>query len=130
MNETYDSEPARRLLLLAADWQTRTLTLAELQTRGYDVKALPGITWGIKALVQRRIEPALVVLDTKDDADVTPERVRDLIRMLPNVPIILIVTTFARSAYEPLRERVATLLVRPITIGDVVAAVVREVGAP
>lgn len=124
MTDMRKAEPERRLLLLVADWQTRTLVLAELQTRGYDVMALSGFTYGIKALVQRRVEPLLIALDIKDDPDLTPERVHDVQRLAPEVPLVLIVTAFDRPAYESLRDRVAAFLVRPVTVGEIVDAIV------
>lgn len=117
------SKPERRLLLLISDWQTRTLTLGELQERGYDVMALPGLRWGVKAIVQQRIEPALIVVDTRDDTETTPDRVRRLRDMAPRAPLVLIVSAYDRERFEPLRDIVAAFLVRPLTVGDIVAAI-------
>lgn len=128
MNESDDRQPARRLLLLAADWQTRALTLGELQTRGYDVMALPGLTWGIKAIVQRKVDPLVILLDTKGDADVTPERVRHIRDMAPDAPLVLIVSAYDRSNYAPLRDELAALLVRPVTVGEIVRTVEHRLG--
>ncbi|RME12649.1 MAG: response regulator [Ardenticatenia bacterium] len=115
----------RRLLLLSRDWQTRALVLAELKERGYEVLALPGLTWGVKALVQGRVEPPLIIVDSRDDPDVTPETVRALHRMAPRAPIILLTTVFDRATLEPIRPEVAAFLVRPFTVGEVVEAVER-----
>lgn len=115
----------RRILLLSRDWQTRALVLAELKERGYDVLALPGLTWGIKAIVQGRVEPPLIIVDSRDDPDVTPEKVRALQRMVPNAPVVVLATVFDRAALDPLRREVAAFLVRPFTVGDVVATVER-----
>nr|WP_290670383.1 hypothetical protein [Ardenticatena sp.] len=115
----------RRILLLSRDWQTRALVLAELKERGYDVLALPGLTWGIEAIVQGRVEPPLIIVDSRDDTDVTPEKVRALQRLVPNVPVVVLSTVFDRAALEPLRREVAAFLVRPSTVGDVVATVER-----
>ncbi len=115
-----------RLLLLSADWQTRALTLAELQARGHDVLALPGFTWGMKALLQHGVSPSLVIVDVKGDPDVNPERVRQLRRLLPGVPTVLVVGAFERSRFEPLRGEVDAFLVRPLTVGEL-ADVVEQV---
>lgn len=117
------SDLERQLLLLVSDWQTRTLALAELQERGYDVMALPGLRWGVKAIVQQRVEPALIVVDTKDDSEATPDRVRRLRDMAPGAPVVLIVSAYDRERFEPLRDIVAAFLVRPLTVGEIVAAI-------
>lgn len=118
-------DPGRRLLLLISDWQTRTLTLGELQERGYDVMALPGLRWGVKAIVQQRIDPLLIVVDTKGDSEATPDRVRRLRDMASRAPLVLIVGAYDRQAFEPLRASVAAFLVRPLTVGELVEAIVR-----
>lgn len=123
-------EDRRRLLLLSADWQTRALTLAELKEHGYEVLALPGFTWGMKAILRNLVEPPLVIVDTKDDPDVTPDRVRQLKRLLPGVPLVLVVGTFDRARFEPLRDEVDAFLVRPLTVGQVVQAVMRHLQPP
>lgn len=122
------SDPERRVLLLVSDWQTRTLALAELQERGCDVMALPGLRWGVKAIVQQRVEPALIVVDTKDDSEATPDRVRRLRDMAPRASLVLIVSTYDRQQFEPLRNIVAAFLVRPLTVGELVEAIVRAYG--
>lgn len=119
------SDSERRLVLLVSDWQTRTLALAELQERGYDVMALPGLRWGVKAIVQQRVEPALIVVDTKDDSEATPDRVRRLRDMAPRAPLVLIVSAYDRKQFEPLRDIVAAFLVRPLTVAEIIDAVVR-----
>ncbi len=126
----HSREDRRRLLLLSADWQTRALTLAELKEQGYEVLALPGFTWGMKAILRNLVEPPLVIVDTKDDSDVTPERVRQLKRLLPGVPLVLVVGTFEQGRFEPLRGEVDAFLVRPLTVGQVVRTVMRLLPPP
>ncbi|RME50848.1 MAG: hypothetical protein D6790_20700 [Caldilineae bacterium] len=117
------SSDSRRLLLLAADWQTRALTLAELKERGHQVLALPGLRWGLKALLQGRVDPPLVFVDTKDDDFVSPEEIHHLRELLPDVPIVLLTGVFERETYAAIQEDVDAFLVRPITIGEIVAAI-------
>ena len=113
----------RRLLLLSADWQTRATVLVTLKELGYEVMALPRFKWGLKALLQGRVEPPLVLVDSKDDPDISPEQVRYLRELLPDIPIILLTTAFHRPAYEAVRDQVDAFLVRPVTVGMVVEAV-------
>ena len=113
----------RRLLLLSADWQTRATVLVTLKELGYEVMALPRFKWGLKALLQGRVDPPLVLVDSKDDPDMSPEQVRYLRELLPDVPIILLTTAFQRPAYEAVRDQVDAFLVRPVTVRMVVEAV-------
>ncbi len=111
---------ARDVLLVAADWHSRTLILGELQEAGYDVMALPGLRYGLKAVLRSQVAPRLVIADVWQDDFATPERVADLAQALPGVPIVLLTGAFEREAYAPLRDRLAALFVRPLRIGDVV----------
>jgi hypothetical protein len=113
------------LLLIAADWQSRTFTLAELQEVGYEVMAVPGLRYGIKALIERLVMPPLILADTHADDDATPERVEGLLELVPNIPLILVISAYDRPIWEPLRPRLAALLHRPVTVGEIVSAVRR-----
>jgi DNA-binding NtrC family response regulator len=113
------------LLLVAADWQSRALTLAELQEAGYEVMAVPGVRYGVKALIERLVAPPLLLIDIHADEDATPERVEGLLELAPGAPAILVGDVYGQAAWEPLRPRLAALLHRPITVGQVVAAVRR-----
>jgi len=110
---------ARDILLIAADWHSRTLILGELQEAGYDVMALPGLRYGLKAILRSQVAPRLVIVDVWQDDFATPERVADLIQALPGVPIVLLTGVFEREAYASLSDYCAALLVRPLRIGDV-----------
>jgi DNA-binding NtrC family response regulator len=113
----------RDILLIAADWQARALTLAELQEAGYEVMALPGLRYGLKAVLLSRVAPRLVLLDVWHDDFAAPDRVRDLIRALPGIPVVLITGTFEREAYAALEGQVSALLARPVRVGDIVKRV-------
>ena len=115
----------RDLLLIVADLDARRLILAELQEAGYEVMAVPGLKYGLKAVLRGLVEPPAVVLDVHGDDFCTPERVRELLTLLPGVPMVLVVGAYERAAYEPLREQVAAFLVRPVTVGEIVHAVRR-----
>ncbi len=127
-----DAAPAHRqdLLLVAADWQSRALILAELQELGYQVMAVPGVEYAIKAILQGLDDPPLVIIDTHQDPTATPENVGGLISLLPRRPIILLVGVFEEKRWKPLREQVTYYFRRPIRIGDVIAAVQKTYGKP
>jgi DNA-binding response OmpR family regulator len=119
------SSPPRRLLLLSADWQTRTLTLVSLQDLGYAVLALPSLHLGVKAILAERVDPPLVLLDTKDDARATPDQVQALRDLVPDALMILIAEAWYRDQYAALAAQMQAFLVRPILMHDLVATVQR-----
>jgi DNA-binding NtrC family response regulator len=117
------------ILLIAADWRARALTLAQLQEAGYEVEAVPGVRDAARALLSGSVEPGLLLLDTRDDADATPEKVAGLLELAPQAPAIVITGAYEQATWEPLRPRLAALLHRPISIARVVEAVQRVVPA-
>ncbi|HHS98242.1 MAG TPA: hypothetical protein ENK08_10185 [Chloroflexi bacterium] len=118
-----EGEGRGKVLLVAADWRTRALLLAELKEAGYDVMALPGIRWALAALAGGRVVPVLAVLDVTGDADASPARVRQLLRLLGDAPLVLLVGTYDVQVFAPLRGRVAAWLSRPLRLARVVEAV-------
>lgn len=118
------------LLLAAADWQSRALTLAELQEAGYEVMAVPGVRYAARALIRRLVAPPLILVDTHGDPDATPGHVEGLQELAPGVPLILIAGAYDWAAWEPLRPHLAALLRRPVTVGEIVAAVRRVLPPP
>jgi DNA-binding NtrC family response regulator len=117
-------------LLIAADWRARALALAELQEAGYEVEAAPGVRDAARALLSGSVEPGLLLLDTRDDADATPEKAVGLLELAPQAPAIVITGAYEQATWEPLRPRLAALLHRPISIAKVVEAVQRVLPAP
>lgn len=115
--------PRRDLLLIAADWQSRALTLAELQEAGYEVMAVPGVEYALRALRRGLVAPPLIVLDVHDDPAATPERVARLMELASGVPLVLIVGVYDRAMWEPLKPRVVAWIERPVTIGRIVDTV-------
>ena len=111
------------VLLVAADWQSRTLVLAELQEAGYSVTAAPTLRHAYRALLGRRVHPKLIVLDVSGDEDATPPAVENLLALAPGSPMILLVGALDLAAWHVLQDRVAELLRRPLRVGDVVETV-------
>lgn len=130
MPESAVSSPRRDLLLIAADWQSRALTLAELEEAGYEVMAVPGLRYGLRALRRGLVAPPLIVLDVHDDETATPERARQALALAPGAPLVLIVGAYDRAAWEELRPQAAAWLTRPVTVGEIVAAVRRLLPPP
>ncbi len=123
-------EGRAEILLVAADWRSRTLLLAELQEAGYDVVALPSLEVALAALAGGRLSPALVILDTQGDPDASPRRIGQLVNLLEeDVPLVLIVGVYDARTLASLRERVALWLSRPLRVGDVLTAM-RRIGFP
>lgn len=111
------------VLLIAADWQSRALLLAELQEAGYSVTAAPGLRHAYRALMGRRVRPEVIVLDVSGDEEATPGYVEQLLELAPGSPMILLAGALDLAAWQPLRDRVAGFLRRPLRVGDVVEAV-------
>jgi len=116
----------RPILLVATPWRSRTYILAELQERGYEVRALPGIRHALGYLIRRpAVRPALVVLDTTGDPDLTLKTARDLFEMTEPAPWVVI----SSAVHENLPDEMTTsprvhLLRRPVAVGDVVAKII------
>ena len=115
-----------QLLLIAADLEERRLLLAELLEAGHDVLPLPGLVSAVRAILMRLVTPSLILLDAHGDERATPANVEELLGLMPEVPLILVVSAINSSRWEPLRPRLAELLRRPIRVGEVVAAVNRQ----
>ena len=114
----------RPVLLVAAAWKERALLLAELQERGFDVRAMPGIVPAIGFLVRRpRVVPRLVILDVGDDPDIGERTLRDLLELTEGSPWLVIAsTTRTVDGWPLLTAKRATVLTRPVRVRDVVAA--------
>ncbi len=116
---------AHPILLVAAPWKERAYLLAELQERGYEVRAVPGIHHAIGYLIRRpHVKPALVLLDVTDDPDLSPRTLRDLLALSAPSPWIVL-TSATRALPDPslLKEARVHVLRRPVAVGDVVARV-------
>lgn len=111
------------LLLSSADWQSRALILAELQELGYEMMAVPGVDYAVNAILKGLNDPPLLLIDVHHDSGATPEKVRGLISLLPDRPVILLIGIFDRERWLPLCGEVTRCFQRPIRIGDVIQAV-------
>jgi hypothetical protein len=123
--EAADEPSGPAVLLVAADWRSRALTLAQLQEEGYAVDTATGVRDAVRQAVRRRAPPAAVVVHAHGDPDATPECVAGLLVGFPGVPAVVVAD--ALGDWEAVRPRTAALLRRPVTIGQVVAALRRSV---
>jgi DNA-binding NtrC family response regulator len=120
---------SRDVLLSAVDLYERRLIFGELLEAGYDILPLPGFAPALGALLQRTVAPRLVLLDVQGDEHATPQSVEHLASLVPGVPVVVIAGSIDRALWEPLADRVAALLYRPITIGRITERVKQIVPA-
>jgi len=113
------------LLLVAEDWQSRALVLAELQEAGYEVNAQAGLRQALNHLARDPEHPPLVVLDLHGDEFATPETVDALLRLVPEAKLILIVGVYAESVWDRFAAEGNVVLRRPVSVGGIVQQVKR-----
>jgi DNA-binding NtrC family response regulator len=118
------------VLLIAADLNERRLVYGELLEAGYHVKPVPGLALALGDLLQKSVEPRLILIDVRDDAEATPQAVQHLLSLVPGVPAMAVVGVFDRSAWEAIQPRFAALLARPVTIGKIVEVVKQTLPVP
>ncbi|HSR89698.1 MAG TPA: hypothetical protein VLK88_00205 [Gemmatimonadales bacterium] len=113
------------LLLVAEDWQSRALVLAELQEAGYEVNAQAGLRRALNYLAREPEPPPLVVLDLHDDKFATPETVDALLRLVPKAKLILVVGVYAEPVWDRFAAEGNLVLRRPVSVGEIVRQVKR-----
>jgi DNA-binding NtrC family response regulator len=124
-----ESSEHRDVLLIAADLNERRLLFGELLEAGYDVVPVPGFAPALGTLLQHAVAPRLILVDVQGDEHATPKSVEHLTELSPGIPFILIVGSIDKTLWDPLEQRVAALLYRPITIGQVVETVKQKLPA-
>jgi DNA-binding NtrC family response regulator len=118
------------VLLVAADWESRALLLAELQEAGYSVTAAPALRHAYRALMGQKVRPRLILLGTAGDEDAMPSFVEQLAELAPGIPTVLLIEAHHLQEWQPLEDRVAALLRRPVSVGEVVEVVRRLLTGP
>ncbi|NPA91990.1 MAG: hypothetical protein GXO55_11205 [Chloroflexi bacterium] len=113
------------ILLIATPWRSRAYILAELQERGYEVRALPGIHLALGYLIRRpQVRPALVILDPEGDPDFSREKIRDLLEITDPAPWLVITSGIRPISWPELTQSDRVQLIkRPVTIGDIIRQV-------
>jgi hypothetical protein len=116
------------VLLIAAQLGERRLLLGELIESGLDVHPVPGYPAALGKLLQHAIEPRLTLFDVQGDEHATPQSVEHLAGLNPGL-LVLIVGSIDKELWEPLAGRVAELIHRPISIGQIVEYVKQRLTA-
>lgn len=115
------SSDERPVFVVAAAWQERALLVAELQERGCEVRALPGIVPAIGYLVRRpHVRPAVVVLDVAEDPDISEQTLQDLLVVTEPSPWVVILPTTRKVDGDALAAPRVMALTRPVSVGEVV----------
>ena len=117
--------PPQEVLLAAADFEERRLFFAELLEGGYEVTPVPGVMYAVRSLLLKVVAPSLILVDVHGDPHAALKEVEHLLALAPGVPLVLVVGAMEIASWEPLRSRVAALLRRPISVGEVVEVVRR-----
>ncbi|HEU5153973.1 MAG TPA: response regulator [Gemmatimonadales bacterium] len=116
---------AEDLLLIAEDWQSRALVLAELQEAGYEVNAQAGLRQALNHLAGNPEPAPLVLLDLHGDEFATPETVDALLHLVPKAKLVLIVGVYAEPVWDRFARKGNVVLRRPVSVGEIVAEVRR-----
>jgi DNA-binding NtrC family response regulator len=118
------STPSHPILVISAKWQTRALLAAQLgETCSRDAVSAPAVDEALAIVKIAGVQPALLVVDAGQQ--MSPEDVDRLMTGLPDTPLVLVASAFHRAAFDPLRERCAAYLVRPVSIGEIAQAAAR-----
>lgn len=115
---------ARYILVASADWQTRALLAAQIgEMAGQEVISTSGVNEALGLVEIAGVQPALLVVDA--GPEMKAQDVERLMEKVPGVPLVLCVSALRRSEFDPLRERCAAYLTRPVSIGAITQAAVR-----
>ncbi len=115
--------PRYDLLLIAADLEERRLLFAELLEAGYTVLPLSSLIYAIRLMRAGTIATSLILLVAYGDDGTIAARVEDLLRLASGSRLILVVGSIESERWETWRNRVAALLYRPISVGEIVDVV-------
>jgi len=117
------------ILLIAADWQLRTLVRAQLLEEGFDVRALPSLEIALAHLLRSGGQPRLTIVDTQG-LQVEARQLSDLWRLTGQTPLILCGRTSGGGALAQEDLSPAEVLLRPFRVGDLVAQVRKVLACP
>lgn len=112
------------ILVISADRQIRALLAAQIgEETGCDVISAPGANEALGLVKIVGVSPALLVADA--GPEMTARDVERLMEGAPGVPLVLCVSALRRSEFDPLRERCAAYLTRPVSVGAIAQAAAR-----
>jgi len=121
-NDDVDTMPVHPILVISANWQTRALLAAQVgEMTSHNITSAPGVNEALALIKTAGIHPVLLVVDAGQQ--MAHEDVERLMAALPDTPLVLSVSALRRATFDPLRERCAAYLVRPVSIGRIAQAV-------
>lgn len=110
------------IILVAKEWKTRALIMAQLAEEGYKVMALQTIEEAVMLLCRGIARPGLIILDTAGQSLKEPI-LTDLQTLAGGAPILICTGPFDLAQFDFEKAGFTHVLVRPFTVGDVVSAV-------
>jgi hypothetical protein len=112
------------ILIISADRQTRALLAAQIgEDTGCDVIDAPGVNEALGLVKIAGVQPALLVVEA--GPEMAAKDMERLLEGMPGLPLVLCVSALRHSEFDPLRERCAAYLTRPVSIGQVAQAAVQ-----
>ena len=112
------------IVIVSADWQTRALLAAQLgEMSEHTVTSAPGVNEALGLVKVVGVQPALLIVDA--GPEMAARDVEQLMEGVPGAPLVLCASTLRRLEFEPLRERCAAYLTRPVSIGEIAQAAAR-----
>ena len=112
------------ILLIAADWQFRALVRAQLLEEGYEVQAFPDLEVALFYLARGDSRPQLAIVDSQG-LRIEPDAISRLWQLMDEEPLLFCAGLLDRGMLVRAGMPPARQLVRPFSVGDVVAEVRR-----
>lgn len=116
------------VLLVEQEWPLRSLLKAQLEEEGLWVVAVPTVRDALAFLRRWQVRPALVLLDLARQPSEEIAQLQVLLDTLPGVPTVLLRSPLV-AARPDIERQVARVLTRPLSIGEVVRAVLDVLAA-
>ncbi|HEU5255400.1 MAG TPA: hypothetical protein VFU28_05390 [Vicinamibacterales bacterium] len=114
------------VLLLSAEWPERALLRAQLIEQGYEVVAID--RWPIPRLYRRpAMKPRVIVIDLRDLPN--PRATLDEVRLILPPNRVVVLMALGTVSEDEVRQLGFSMIDRPATVGNVVAAVGRLLAA-
>lgn len=117
------------ILLIAADWQLRALVRAQLLEEGYSVRATTSLVPALGHLVHSGQKPAVTIVDVQGLA-VQASSLLHLWQRTGQAPLILCGGAWDRESLAQEGLPPAHVLLRPFSIGELVAQAQRVLACP
>ena len=114
------------VLLLGPQWPERALLRAQLIEQGYEVVAID--RWPIPRLYRRpAMKPRAMIIDLRGLPE--PRATLDEVRFVMPPDRVIVLMALGTLAKDDVQHQGFNVIDRPVTVGDVVAAVARMVAA-